>query len=99
MTKQYKIVLLAAAAASAMFVAQARAEAQYQAVGSDGIAASPKVRLMLNERARSAQPPFTVATVSGGQPALTKTSTTKMNCCGQCCQPTTKTSLPVPSKQ
>ena len=99
MTKQYKIVLLTAAAASAMFVAQARAEAQYQAVGSDGIAASPKVRLMLDERARSAQPPFTVAAVTGGQAAVTKTSTTKMNCCGQCCQPTAKQSQPAPSKQ
>lgn len=99
MTKQYKIVLLTVAAASAMFIAQARAEAQFQAVGSDGIAASPKVRLMLDERARSAQPLFTIATVSGGQAALTRTSTTKMNCCGQCCQPTTKTSQPAPSKQ
>ena len=82
MTKQYKIVLLTAAAVTAMFLTQARAGAQYQAVGSDGIAASPKVRLMLNEHARSAQPQFTVAAVSGGQAAVTKTSHNQDDCCG-----------------
>ncbi len=41
---------LIAAAALALFASAGQIQAQYQAVGDDGIAASPKVRAMLNER-------------------------------------------------
>lgn len=47
--------LLIAAAALALFVSAGQSQAQYRAVGDDGIAASPKVRQMLNEqKARAA---------------------------------------------
>ena len=42
--------LLIAAAALALFASAGQSQAQYRAVGDDGIAASPKVRQMLNER-------------------------------------------------
>ena len=45
-----RIFLLTATAITAMFVTQA--EAQYQPVGNDGIAASPKLREQLNQRSR-----------------------------------------------
>ena len=48
-----RIVLLAATAITALFVTQAMAA--YQPVGSDGIAASPKVRMMLTEQTPAAQ--------------------------------------------
>lgn len=49
--------LLIAAAALALFASAGQIKAQSQAVGDDGIAASPKVRQMLNERkARAAAP-------------------------------------------
>ena len=49
--------LLIAAAALALFASAGQIKAQSQAVGDDGIAASPKVRQMLNERkARHAAP-------------------------------------------
>lgn len=49
--------LLIAAAALALFASAGQIKAQSQAVGDDGIAASPKVRQMLNERkARAAVP-------------------------------------------
>lgn len=49
---QNRLVLVTATAITAMFVIQAKA--QYRPVGDDGIAASPKVRQMLDERARAA---------------------------------------------
>jgi len=42
------------AAAFAVFAVTTRASAQFKPVGDDGIAASPKVRQMLNERKASA---------------------------------------------
>jgi hypothetical protein len=49
--------LLIAAAALALFASAGQIKAQSQAVGDDGIAASPKVRQVLNERkARAAAP-------------------------------------------
>src|SRR5258708_36595634 len=49
--------LLIAATALALFASAGQIKAQSQAVGDDGIAASPKVRQMLNERkARAAAP-------------------------------------------
>src|SRR5207244_9205194 len=49
--------LLIAAAALALFASASQIKAQSQAVGDDGIAASPKVRQMLNEwKARAAAP-------------------------------------------
>src|SRR6266581_4729443 len=45
---------LIAAAALALFASAGQIQAQSQAVGDDGIAASPKVRQMLNERKASA---------------------------------------------
>lgn len=52
MNMQNRRVLVTAMAITAMFVTQAKA--QYRPVGDDGIAASPKVRQMRDERARSA---------------------------------------------
>jgi hypothetical protein len=55
MKSQNTLVLVTVTAIATLFAAQARA--QYRAVGDDGLAASPKLRLMLNERARTyAQP-------------------------------------------
>ena len=85
MTKQYKIVLLTAAAFSAMCVAQVRAEAQYQAVGSDGIAASPKVRVMLNQQQPTASQPKALAQSGCCNAAPAKTSIATAPCCGHCC--------------
>jgi len=42
--------ILSVAVLAAMFSLANRVNAQYQAVGEDGIAASPKLRQMLNER-------------------------------------------------
>ena len=52
MKSQNKLVIVTVTAIAALFITQAKA--QYRAVGDDGIAASPKVRQMLNARARSA---------------------------------------------
>ena len=49
---QSRLAVLTMTAITTMFISQARA--QYRPVGDDGITASPKVRTMLNERARSA---------------------------------------------
>src|SRR5438093_2607689 len=60
---------LIAAAAFALFASAGQASAQYQAVGDDGIAASPKLRQILNERkARTAVPAVEaqVTTYQGG---------------------------------
>ncbi|HVM47965.1 MAG TPA: hypothetical protein VMU04_08055 [Candidatus Acidoferrum sp.] len=85
MRKQYKIVLLTAAALSAMCVAQVRAEAQYHAVGSDGIAASPKVRVMLNHQQPTASQPKAVAQSTCCEAAPARTSVAAAPCCGHCC--------------
>jgi hypothetical protein len=53
-------LVLAATAIAALTLAGS-AGAQYKAVGDDGIAASPKVRQMLNERKASATPTIAVA--------------------------------------
>ena len=79
-----RIVLLAATAIAALFVTQARAE--YRAVGSDGIAASPKVRQMLNQQAPPASQPRAATIDSCCGNAVAKTATTSQNSCGQCCQ-------------
>ena len=49
--------MLIAAAAITLFASAGQIQAQYQAVGDDGIAASPKVRQMLNERKARATAP------------------------------------------
>jgi hypothetical protein len=49
---QNRIAVVAVTGIAAMFLSQARA--QVRTGGGDGIAASPKVRMMLNERALSA---------------------------------------------
>ena len=54
-----KIMLVAALAASFSVVDNVRA--QYQPVGDDGIAASPKLREQINERTRAANTPSTAA--------------------------------------
>jgi hypothetical protein len=51
MKSQNALVIVTVTAIATLFAAQARA--QYRAVGDDGIAASPKLRLVLNERARA----------------------------------------------
>ena len=48
MKSQSQLVIVTLTAVAALFMNQANA--QYRAVGDDGIAASPKVRQMLNER-------------------------------------------------
>ena len=53
MKKQNRLAIVTLTAIASMFIGQARA--QYRAVGDDGIAASPKVRQMLNERRAAAQ--------------------------------------------
>src|SRR5438105_9895185 len=58
-----------AAAAGLLIGSAGQVDAQSQAVGDDGIAASPKLRQMLNERqARTAAPvlPAEVTTYQGG---------------------------------
>jgi len=57
-----RLVIVTVTAIAAIFITQAKA--QYRAVGDDGIAASPKVRQMLNERARSAATHQAASTVA-----------------------------------
>jgi len=65
MKSQSKFVIATVTAIAAMSMTQAMA--QYRAVGDDGIAASPKVRQMLNEWARStAKPQAAEAVASTG---------------------------------
>ena len=52
--KNTQIVKMFATATIAAFALAGTANAQYKAVGDDGIAASPKVRQALNERATAA---------------------------------------------
>ena len=52
MKSQYRLVIATATAAAVIFTTST--SAHYWPVGDDGIAASPKVRQMLNARARSA---------------------------------------------
>jgi hypothetical protein len=96
MRLQHRILLLAATAITGLFVTQA--QAQYRAVGDDGIAASPKVRQMLDQHGWSASTPFTAAAASGGQASGCKATTAPTNPCGQCCQHMSKQSLPRPAK-
>ncbi len=51
MKSHNKLVIITVTAIAALSITQARA--QFRPVGDDGIAASPKVRQMLNERAHS----------------------------------------------
>jgi hypothetical protein len=87
-----RIVLLAATAITALFVTQAMAA--YQPVGSDGIAASPKVRMMLAEQTPAAPTiqAHTMAACCQGSAAVSTTS------CGSCCDKTAKQSQPVATK-
>lgn len=69
MKNQIPIIFAAATAAVALSIAPASALAGsvgYRAVGDDGIAASPKARQILDERARSAALSQTSATASVG---------------------------------
>ncbi len=59
---QNRIVIVAATGIAALFLSQARA--QIRTGGGDGIAASPKLRVMLDERARSAAVQEAVPTVA-----------------------------------
>jgi hypothetical protein len=96
MKLQYRISLLAATALTALFVTQARAE--YRAVGNDGIAASPKVRQMLNEQERSNPQPKHLTVASCCQGGETKTAVTPTKTCGSCCQQPAKQAPPTPTK-
>jgi hypothetical protein len=94
------MLLLAATAITTLFITQAQAE--NRAVGSDGIAASPKLRQMINEHGWSARAPFTVAAVSKGEASCCKatpTSTDTSCPCCQGCQQMTKTAQPVSAKK
>ncbi len=62
MKSQNKFVIATVTAIAAMSITQAMA--QYRPVGDDGIAASPKVRQMLNELALSASNPRTTDAVA-----------------------------------
>ena len=79
-----------------MFVTQARA--QYRAVGNDGIAASPKVRQMLDEQKLSAPKPKTNTMASCCQDPALRTTATATKCCGQCSEHVTKQPQPAPTK-
>jgi hypothetical protein len=93
---QQRILVLGATSLVGLFVTQA--QAQYRPVGDDGIAASPKLRQMLNEHGWSASPRFTVATVSSGKSSACKATKTFTKMCGQCCQAMAKESQPKPAK-
>ncbi len=62
MKNQNKLAIATIAAVVAISITPARA--QYRAVGDDGIAASPKLRQQLNERARSTGNPQTASSVA-----------------------------------
>jgi hypothetical protein len=61
--KNLNKVLFAAAIAATMSLAN-NASAQYKATGDDGIAASPKARQMLNDRAAAARAASVTSTVT-----------------------------------
>ena len=69
--------LLIAAAALALFASAGQIKAQSQAVGDDGIAASPKVRQMLNKRKASAVAPQEV-TINQSVPQATIAASPKV---------------------
>jgi hypothetical protein len=96
MKMQHRILLLAATAVTGLFLTQAQAE--NRTAGGDGIAASPKVRQMLNEHGWATPRSFTVATVSGGQGSCCKATTTSTKTCGGCCQQTTQQAESKPAK-
>jgi hypothetical protein len=64
---QNRLAILTVTAITSMFITQA--QAQYQPVGEDGITASPKVRAMVNERARSASAPIVADVAAYPAPA------------------------------
>jgi len=83
MKTQNKFVLVTLTAITTLFITQAGA--QYRTVGDDGIAASPKVRQMLDERKlSSAQAP--AATAACCRAAAGKATATASKPCGQCCE-------------
>jgi len=67
---------------TAMFLTQAGA--RYRAVGDDGIAASPKVRQMVDERKRSSAKAPAAATVAGCQAPAGEGIANSARSCGQC---------------
>lgn len=91
-----RIVLLAATAITALFVTQARAA--YQPVGSDGIAASPKVRMMLAEQMPAAPTIQAHTMASCCQGPAVKTTTVSTKSCGSCWDKTAKQSQPLATK-
>lgn len=64
--KKFNKIMLVAALAASFSVAD-NARAQYQPVGDDGIAASPKLREQLNERKHVANAPSTTVASAGYQ--------------------------------
>ena len=92
-----RIFLLTATAIAAMFVTQAGA--QYQAVGNDGIAASPKLRQMLSERARPTAKPQATAFACCCQPSAGKATVASTTTSGQCCERTPEQPRPAPIKE
>jgi hypothetical protein len=91
-----RIVLLAATAITALCVSQA--SAAYQPVGSDGIAASPKVRMMLNEQTPSAPTTKAHTLASCCQGSAVKTTAVSAKSCGSCCDKMAKQPQPVATK-
>jgi len=96
MKTQNKLVLLTLTAIAAMVVTQTGA--QYRSVGNDGIAASPKVRQMLDERARSTFKPRPAVTLSCFQATAGKGIAVPTPSCGQCCGGTREQPQPAPTK-
>ena len=93
---QNRIVLLTATAITAMFVTQAGA--QYRALGDDGIAASPKVRQVLDERARSTSKPKATTMACCGQATACKATAAATKASGQCCERTSQQPQAAPIK-
>jgi hypothetical protein len=96
MKAQNRIVLLTATAIMAMFVTQAGA--QYRAVGDDGIAASPKVRQALDERALSTAKRKVAVIACCGQATACKAKTAATKASGQCCERKSKQPQAAPIK-
>jgi hypothetical protein len=92
-----RIFLLTATAIAAMFVTQAGA--QYRAVGNDGIAASPKLRQVLNQRARPTAKPQAATLACCCQPSADKPTVASTKTSGQCCERTPEQPRPAPIKE
>ena len=81
MKLQNKILLAAAAIMTAACINVA--SAQYRAVGADGVAASPKVRLQIDDRNRSQAPVAPTAQSHSCCPSVNVSQGCKTGCCAK----------------